>query len=89
MLHYLPDTQPSIHIPLQHASDQIDTTLTHDPRNAELMIHDFVDAVKGVFFIDESVKEDAEGPDVLFFAAVRFPLQYFRGGVICEKISYG
>ena len=53
------------------------------------MIEDLVDAVEWVFFVDEGVEEDAEGPDVLLFAAVGFPLEDFGGCVICfwEGIS--
>lgn len=46
------------------------------------MIEDLVDAVEGVFFVDEGVEEDAEGPDVLFFAAVGVSCKDFGGGVI-------
>lgn len=48
------------------------------------MVHDLVDAVKGVFLVDEGIEEDAEGPDVLFFAAVGAALEDFGGGVVCE-----
>lgn len=48
------------------------------------MVHDLVDAVKGVFLVDEGVEEDAEGPNVLFFAAVGAALENFGGGVVCE-----
>lgn len=46
------------------------------------MIEDFVDAVEGVFLVDEGVEEDAEGPDVLLLAAVGFALQDFGRCVI-------
>jgi hypothetical protein len=36
------------------------------------VIHNLVDRVEWVFFVDDGVKEDAEGPDILFFAAVGF-----------------
>lgn len=48
------------------------------------MVHDLVDAIEGVLFVDESIEEDAEGPDVLFLAAVRFPLEDFGSGIVCN-----
>lgn len=48
------------------------------------MIHNLVDAVKGIFFVNEGIEENAEGPDVLFFAAVGLPLKNFRGRVVCN-----
>ena len=83
MPHNLRDTQSAIDIPIQHALDQIDAVLAHDPRDPELMVHDLVDAVKGVFLVDEGIEQDAEGPDVLFFAAVGAALEDFGGGVVC------
>lgn len=46
------------------------------------MVQYFVDAVEGVFLVDERVEEDAEGPNVLFFAAVGFALEDFGRCVI-------
>ena len=46
------------------------------------MIQYFVDTVEGIFLVDERVEEDAEGPDVLFFAAVGFALEDFGCRVI-------
>ena len=51
MLHHLRDRMPLIDLPVQHCFDKINAGLAHDPRNAELVVHDLVDAVKGVFFI--------------------------------------
>lgn len=48
------------------------------------MVHDLVNAVKGVFLVDESVQENTKGPDVLFFAAVGAALEDFGGRVVCE-----
>lgn len=83
MFHNLTDRQSLIHIPVQHRLDQFNARITHDPRDPQFMIHDLVNAVEGVFLVDEGVEQDAEGPDVLFFAAVGFALEDFGGGVIC------
>ena len=68
----LADGQPPINVPVEHLLDQLDIRGGHDPRDAQFVVEDFV----------ESVKEDAEGPDVLFLAAVGFALEDFGRGVI-------
>lgn len=85
MLHGLRNRQSALDISIQHRLDQIDIALAHDPRDAELVIQDLVDAVEGVFLVDESVEEDAEGPDVLLFAAIGFSLENFWGCVIYSR----
>lgn len=56
MVHDLRNRQPPIDVPIQHRLYQIDTGVAHDPRDAQFMIHDFVDAVKGIFLIDKGVE---------------------------------
>jgi hypothetical protein len=46
------------------------------------MVHDFVNGIEGVFFVDDGVEEDAKGPDVLFFTAVGFAGQDFGSGIV-------
>lgn len=82
MLDHLRDGQALIDIAIQHALDEIDTRLAHDPRDAEFVIDNLVDVVKRVFLVHERVEQDAQGPDVLLFAAVGFALQDFGGCVI-------
>ena len=55
MPHDLRNTQPTINISIQHAPDQINALLAHNPGNAQVVIHDLVDAVEGVFLVDEGV----------------------------------
>lgn len=55
---------------------------THDPWNAELTIHDLIDAIEGIFLVDKRIQEDSQRPHVLFFATVRLPLKNFRSGII-------
>ena len=49
------------------------------------MVKYLVDAIKGVLFVDERVEEDAEGPNVLFFPAIGFPLEDFGRCVILSQ----
>lgn len=51
------------------------------------MVHDFVNRVKGVFLVDNGVEQDAERPDILFFAAVGGAAEDFWGCVVCEVKS--
>jgi len=44
--------------------------LAHDPWNAKFAVHDFIDAVEGVFLVYDSIKKDPKRPDVLLFASV-------------------
>lgn len=78
----LADGQPPIDVPVEHLLDQLDVRGGHDPRDAQFVVEYFIDAVEGVLLVDEGVEEDAEGPDVLFLAAVGFALEDFGRGVI-------
>lgn len=46
------------------------------------MVEDLVDVVEGVLLVDDRVQQDAEGPDILFLAAVGLALEDFGGSVI-------
>lgn len=87
MLHNLSDGVSLIHFAIEHRLDQIDRSLAHDPRNAKLVIHDFIYAIEWVLFVHESVEKDPEGPDILFLATIRFALQYFWRSVIYSNMS--
>lgn len=49
------------------------------------MVEDLVDVVEWVLLVDDGVEEDAQGPDVLLFAAVGLALQDLGGGVVYER----
>lgn len=82
MLHYLRDRVPLVDVPVEHSFDQIDGCVTHNPGNTELVVHDFVDAVEGVFFVYKSVQQDTERPHILFSATVGFTLQHLGRCVV-------
>ena len=88
MVQYLRDTQPPVDVTVEHALDQIDALLAHNPGDSQLMIHDLVDAVEGVLLVDEGVEQDTESPDVLFFAAVGTALEDFGSGIICRTSGF-
>lgn len=76
------DGQPFRDIAIEHLPDQIDTLLANDVGDAQVAVHNLVDAVEGVLLVDYGVEEDAESPDVLFLAAVGLAGENFGGGVI-------
>lgn len=78
------DCQPLRDIAIEHLPYQVDTLVADDVRDAQVAIHDLVDTVEGVLLVDDGVEEDAEGPDVLFLAAVGLAGEDLRGGVICR-----
>lgn len=49
------------------------------------MVKDLIDIVERVLFVDDSVEQDAKGPDILLLAAVRFSLQDFWRSVVWER----
>lgn len=87
MLSDLLDGQPSGDVTVQHGAHEVDAALAHDPWHAQLVVEDLVDAVKGVFLVDECVKQDPQRPHVLLPTAVGFALEDFRSGVICFSKS--
>jgi 5-methylcytosine-specific restriction endonuclease McrBC regulatory subunit McrC len=73
---------PLVHIAIQHLADQINALVANRVRHAQVAVHDLVDAVEGVLLVDDGVQQDAQGPDVLLFAAVGLTCEDFGGGVI-------
>jgi hypothetical protein len=70
MLQDLSNSNPLINIPIQHQSHKINASIAHNIRYSEIMIHNLVDRIERVFFVDDGVEEDTEGPYILFFASV-------------------
>ena len=76
---------PALHIAVQHLADQINTVLAHHVRHAQVMVHDLINTIKRVLLVHDSVKKDAQGPDVLLFAAVWQAAEDFGRGVVCHS----
>lgn len=89
MLQHGPNRDSPLDIAIKHQTHKINALLAHNPRHAQIMVHDLIDAVEGVFLVDDCVEQDTEGPDVLFFAAVGGAGEDFGGGVICEEALAG
>lgn len=82
MLDHLRNGQAPIDVAIQHGLDEINTGLAHDPRDAEFVIHDLIDAIERVFLVHQRIEQDPQSPDVLLFATVGFPLQDFGRRVV-------
>lgn len=70
MLEHGLDAYPSLHVSVQHLADQVDAVLAHHVRHSQVMVHDFVNRVKGVFLVHDGVEQDAQSPYVLLLAPV-------------------
>ena len=84
MLEDLADGDALLHVAVQHEPDQVDALLAHDPGDAQVVVHDLVNGVEGVFLVDDGVEQDAERPDVLLLAAVRVAREDLGRGVVCQ-----
>lgn len=78
MFHHGLNSDSLLDVSIEHLSNQVDTVFTHDVRYSEIMVHDFIDAVERVLLVDDGVEQDAEGPDILFFAPVWETTKNFR-----------
>ena len=84
MLQHLGDGDAPLDIAIEHQPNQVKILFRHDVRYSQVVVHDLVDGVEGILFIDDCVEEDAECPDVLLLATIRQTTENFGRGVICE-----
>ena len=83
MFEHLGDGQPVINITIEHRADEVNAVFGEgEEGDSEGVVEDLVDVIEGVFLVDDRVKEDTQGPDVLFFATIGSALEDFGRGVI-------
>jgi hypothetical protein len=82
MLEYFVDCNSRIDVPIEHCTYQVNAIVAHHVGDSEIPVHDLIDTVKRILFVDDSVEKYAEGPDILLFAPVRLPSQDLRCCVI-------
>lgn len=70
MLKHLLDRDARFDIANEHGADQVDAVFAHDVRDAEVAVHDLVNAIEWILFVNDGVQEDTQGPDILLFATV-------------------
>ena len=56
MLQNFTDANASLDVAVEHKADKVDTSLAKDIRHAEIVIHDFVNGVKRILFVDDGVE---------------------------------
>ena len=56
---YLLDRQALRDVSVQHGADEVDAAGAHDPWHPQLVVQNLVDAIEGVFFVDDSVEQNA------------------------------
>ena len=83
VLENLADRDALLHVAVQHEPHKIDALLAHDPGDAEVVVHDLVDGVEGVFLVDDGVDQNAESPDVLLLPTIRVARKDLRRSVVC------
>lgn len=82
MVEHLVDVVALGDITFQHAADEIDTLLAEYKGDAEVAVHNLVDAVKRVLLVDNGVQEDTQSPDVLFCPTIWLSSKNFGSGII-------
>ena len=56
MLEHFANGDTTVDVAVEHEPDQIDAGLGHDVGDAQVVVHDLVDAIERVLLIDNSVK---------------------------------
>lgn len=82
MLQNLRNSNAPLDVAVEHESNQIEVLFRHDVGHAQVVVHDFVDAVERVLLVYNGIEEDAEGPNILLFAAICFASEDFGSSVI-------
>ena len=55
VLEYILDCDPAGDVSVEHEPNEIDAVLAQDKGDAQVMVHDLVDAVEWVLFVDDGV----------------------------------
>lgn len=82
VLNHLRDIETLRNIAIKHATNQIDALVAHGEWNAQVAVHDLVDAVKRVLLVDDCIEKDAKCPDILLLSAIRLTSQNLRCRII-------
>lgn len=84
MRHDALDIDTAANVPIQHGAHEIDAVVAQDVRDAQVPIHNLVNAVKGILLVDDGIEEDTEGPDILFLATVWLASKHLGSCIICR-----
>lgn len=86
MTSHFPYTDSLIDIAVQHSPDQFDASLADHVRHTQIMVHNLIDAVERILLVQDSIQQDAQGPDILTWTHVRFTGEDFWSCIIWEMI---
>lgn len=86
MIQNLTDVVPLRDVAIEHATNEIDAIVAQNERDAQVAIHDFINAVERVLLVDYGVQEDTQSPHVLLSATVRLPSQNLGRGVVFGRL---
>lgn len=50
------DIDPMINVSIEHEPNKVDARLAEDKRDTESVVHNLIDAVKGILFVDDRIQ---------------------------------
>jgi hypothetical protein len=56
MFEYLTDRDSLLYIAIQHHAHQVDALLAHHPWHPQVVVHDLVNTIKRILFVDDGVE---------------------------------
>lgn len=72
MFKHFSNSESVVNVAIEHRADEVDAIFRERKEgNAEGVVKDLIDVVERVLFVDNSIKENAESPDILFLASIR------------------
>jgi hypothetical protein len=74
-----------LHVPIQHATNKVNTLWADCERHSKVSIHDLIDAVERILLVDDGVEQDAQCPDILFLPTIRFTSKNLGSRIICSS----
>lgn len=76
------DVDSRVDIAIKHFADQVNAIFAHYIRNAELAVHNLVNAVEWILFVDDGIEENTKCPYILFLTTIRFASKDFGSSII-------
>jgi hypothetical protein len=72
VLKHFSNGETVVNVAIQHCADEVNAIFRERKEgDSKGVVEDLIDVVEGVLFVDNCVKEDSQGPDVLFLASIR------------------
>lgn len=87
MLQYIANTNAGLDVAVEHETDEINAGVAENIGYAEIVVHDLVDGIKGILFVDNGIEQDAKRPDILRRALVGSTSEDFGRGIVYSFVS--